>query len=419
MELMRCSSHTAQLMLDRAPVTWHCSSLTALGFDGQHKHEPILCENDCLWRHSKLGQKILHQDFLFPDPSATVCFVKLDIGRCMFLLDAISGPDMQQTGSAALVVGLRHQVQNLSLVVTPLERKPPLQHLVEKPLETKPPFSDVVNAEEDLDPDSIAEDRRQPNNRKGYHWPIFMILQAVLLSYYVHDPGDIAAVVSASIGVALPIHKSILMQAKLTDELPSRNVAYHGRIKLDFMLALYQRRLFKKTQRPNPPHRYSSQLMSDASDQSRYDYFNTVEERMYLAPTDAAVVERGVQDGFLNCFDMERRTLPVTVVGKGVGSASAKTGKVLHQLCLEVDAVDLPARRSTVCGWLSDQAGDTLKVGDVPSPVGTECTADLLQQLRAGTISLASDKACKSYFSRCASQFSVHCTLSSTHWRRH
>ena len=164
LELMRCSSHTAQLMLDRAPVTWHCSSLTALGFDGQDQQEPILCENDWLWRHTKLGQKIMHQDFLFPDPSATVCFVKLDIGRCMFLLDAISGPGMQQAGSVALVVGLRHQVQNLSLVVTPLERKPPLEHLVEKPLETKPPFSDVVNAEEERDPDSIAEDHRPKKN---------------------------------------------------------------------------------------------------------------------------------------------------------------------------------------------------------------------------------------------------------------
>ena len=132
LELMRCSSHTAQLMLDRAPVTWHCSSLTALGFDGQDQQEPILCENDWLWRHTKLGQKIMHQDFLFPDPSATVCLAKLDIGRCMFLLDAISGPGMQQAGSAALVVGLRHQVQNLSLVVEPLETKPPLQDLVEK-----------------------------------------------------------------------------------------------------------------------------------------------------------------------------------------------------------------------------------------------------------------------------------------------
>ena len=202
LELMRCSSHTAQLMLDRAPVTWHCSSLTGLGFDGQDQQEPILCENDWLWRHTKLGQKIMHQDFLFPDPSATVCFVKLDIGRCMFLLDAISGPDMQQTGSAALVVGLRHQVQNLGLVVKPLETKPPLQDLVENLLETKPPFSDVVNAEEERDPDSIAEDRRQPNSRKRYRWPVFMVLRAVLLSYDVHDPCDIAAVVSASIGVA-------------------------------------------------------------------------------------------------------------------------------------------------------------------------------------------------------------------------
>lgn len=69
------------------------------------------------------------------------------------------------------------------------------------------------------------------------------------------------------------------------------------RTKLDLMLMLHQRRIVSRTLAPASSVRFFSQLASDASELSRYDYLSTIEERIKLASTDEEVCARAGRDG--------------------------------------------------------------------------------------------------------------------------
>ena len=135
--------------------------------------------------------------------------------------------------------------------------------------------------------------------------------------------------------------------------LPCSSLIYLARSKLDLMTMLYERRLFA-LMKARGTDTWSSQIMSDASQQSRYNYLLTVEYRTIFPANPAAVTDM-VEASPLRWFKHERRALPITVVGHGNSSYAAKAHRVLRQLATESSPQDFTDRRRTVSGWLADQ----------------------------------------------------------------
>ena len=121
--------------------------------------------------------------------------------------------------------------------------------------------------------------------------------------------------------------------------------------------------------------------MSDASQQSRYNYLLTVEYRTIFPANPAAVTDM-VEASPLRWFKHERRTLPITVVGHGNSSYAAKAHRVLCQLATESSPQDFTDRRRTVSGWLADQNVE-LKICD--APFDDSNTLGTLEDLSSGT----------------------------------
>ncbi|CAE7231024.1 RPT6A [Symbiodinium sp. CCMP2592] len=123
-------------------------------------------------------------------------------------------------------------------------------------------------------------------------------------------------------------------------------------IKLD-LIHTWSNRIFNKA--GDPRWRRARYLGSDSSPQGGYDYFAVTEDVLERSPAlDFLSVPEEQFDAF-GGFTWHRRTLPLTALARGHGSASMKFCRLLHVLHQEQGAENIDMYRSEVKGYLSDQ----------------------------------------------------------------
>lgn len=106
------------------------------------------------------------------------------------------------------------------------------------------------------------------------------------------------------------------------------------RTKLLWMCMLYQRRLFSIAIQQGTC--WLSHFSGDSSPQKPFDYMNMVEDRFIFDGSPQEVVRVFQEAGGMAKFcTWIRRTMPVTVLGAGCTSVSAKYYKFVHVLLLE------------------------------------------------------------------------------------
>lgn len=123
-------------------------------------------------------------------------------------------------------------------------------------------------------------------------------------------------------------------------------------IKLD-LLHTWSNRIFNRA--GDPRWRRARFLGSDSSPQGGFDYFAVTEDVLERSPAlDFLSVPEEQFDAFKG-FTWHRRTLPLTTLARGHGSASMKFCRLIHVLHQEQGAENIDTYRSEVKGYLSDQ----------------------------------------------------------------
>ena len=126
-------------------------------------------------------------------------------------------------------------------------------------------------------------------------------------------------------------------------------------VKLDLMHT-WSNRIFNKA--GIPQRRGARYLGSDSSPQGGYYYFAVTEDVLERGPAlDFLSVPEEQFDAF-GGFTWRRRTLPLTTLARGHGSASMKFCRLIHVPHQEQGAENIDTYRCEVKGYLSDQGTD-------------------------------------------------------------
>lgn len=200
-------------------------------------------------------------------------------------------------------------------------------------------------------------------------YPVLVLIRAVQMSYLMKDAGDLESMVRLASGFAMGADEHSDFLAQLDEgklSIPKKTCVYKMRTKMDWMMMLYQRVLFSKSD--GSGQEWVSHFCSDSSPQGGFEYFCSVEDRfIFNADPEAVCRIMNEDDGFQKFCSWQRRTLPVTVLGAGCQSVGAKLNKFMHVLLLETGSENMSDRLGTCCSWLADQ-GVELSIGDAPHP---------------------------------------------------
>ena len=185
----------------------------------------------------------------------------------------------------------------------------------------------------------------------------------------------------AAFALSVPEYQKFVHKLETGDvPVPARSAVYQWCVKMDWVNMLWQRRLWTEARKSGKS--WSSQLASDASSQSGFEFFCTVESRLEFDGSVEEIAQRAAVSGALRCFKWSRRALPVQVLGLGAAGVAQKFGLCAKTLMQETDPDDLDERRLTIAGRLADQ-GTELAIGDCPYEDATNFKS-LVTRLIAG-----------------------------------
>ena len=271
LELLRQDVGSARRIIDEAPVAWTVAWCRKL--HGKSIPLPTNCQLlarlqlvcDVSDIDGTLAEEMLnwHTNKQQSVRQSVPAHSKISILRCLEpvckrLRQAISTPVLVTTAHYASQLGVQ----------------PTCQRLETGPLGDSEGSSDGLE-----DPWRIVGDHYGPNDSVT-KWPVSVVIHAVQLSYLLHEPNtsNLKSAIVSSVALALPGDEAACIienvKAGLV-RLPCSSVIYLARSKLDLMTMLYERRLFA-LMKARSTETWSSQIMSDASQQSRYNYLLTV-----------------------------------------------------------------------------------------------------------------------------------------------
>ena len=184
--------------------------------------------------------------------------------------------------------------------------------------------------------------------------PISVVCLTVQMAMRMKSPDELPQIIKMACAYVLPIAEYHYVRDRIESgaiRIPKRTAIYKWCVKLDWISMLYQRVLFSKARAGGK--RWYSQFGSDASSQSGFEYFTTIEERTILEGDDDAVAHLASTAGGLNCFTTHRRAMPLQVLGLGAQGVSEKYANLLKCLAQETAAGDLDQRRAWASGTSS------------------------------------------------------------------
>ena len=169
------------------------------------------------------------------------------------------------------------------------------------------------------------------------------------LGHYVQNLEDIEEIIGMVGSTFLP---ALGLEPVVNIAVPERKTLSLSMVKLDLLHTL-SCRVFNRA--GEPQKRRARYLGSDSSPQGGFDYFAIVED-VLERPASLEHCQKSEEDfDAFGGFFWKRRTLPLTTLARGQGSASMKFSRLLHVLHQEQGAGNIDNYRSEVKGYLSDQ----------------------------------------------------------------
>ena len=144
--------------------------------------------------------------------------------------------------------------------------------------------------------------------------PITVVCLTVQMAMRMKSQDELPQMIKLACAYVLPITEYHYVRQRIESgaiRIPQKAAIYKWCVKLDWISMLYQRVLFSKARAEGK--RWYSQFGSDASSQSGFEYFTTIEESTILEGDDDAVAHLASTARGLNCFTTHRRAMPLQV----------------------------------------------------------------------------------------------------------
>ena len=148
-------------------------------------------------------------------------------------------------------------------------------------------------------------------------------------------------------------------------------------VKLDYLHSMSRRRIFTMNLR------LSFGLSADSSPQAGYDYYVLTEEIMRRTR-----VELPVPFNPFGGFDYERRTKPITTIGRKQGTVAGKLFNARHTFVVEASVEHLRIARDCVTSYVRDQGSAERGTAKAPTANLTE-VREKFAGIKAGDLTYA------------------------------